>query len=217
MIGRLVSSACFFRRLNPIAVSDTLLWKYLNRTARWGQVRFIVPTMTCLSHSLALLSLFCGTLLWQLAAARDTSPAFLKAKHLEAVKRWELSARGRSDGTRRATDDTVTLPGVKNITFSNPKASRTLARICIHFVASAHILSEFYVDGTTLPFVNFDVGPSWSGLIPISPAAHETRKVKPLANSTGLVVQFGLTHYSAVLLVFPFGSGSKSRQSRLLV
>ncbi|KAH9963269.1 Alpha/Beta hydrolase protein [Russula dissimulans] len=115
--------------------------------------------MTRLRYSLALLSLFCGTLFWQLAAARDTSPEFLKAKRLEAVKRWELSARGGSGGTRRATDDTVTLPGVKNITFSNPKAS------------------QFYVDGTTLPFVNFDVGPSWSGLMPISAAPDESRKL----------------------------------------
>ena len=38
--------------------------------------------------------------------------------------------------------------------------------------------SEFYVDGTSLPEVDFDVGPSWSGLIPISDAANETRKVQ---------------------------------------
>lgn len=37
--------------------------------------------------------------------------------------------------------------------------------------------SEFYVDGTTIPEVNFDVGPSWSGLLPISGNANETRKV----------------------------------------
>jgi carboxypeptidase D len=33
------------------------------------------------------------------------------------------------------------------------------------------------VDGATIPLVDFDVGPSWSGLIPISSAANETRKV----------------------------------------
>jgi carboxypeptidase D len=34
------------------------------------------------------------------------------------------------------------------------------------------------VDGTTIPEVDFDVGPSWSGLIPISGAANETTKVR---------------------------------------
>jgi len=36
---------------------------------------------------------------------------------------------------------------------------------------------DFYVDGTSIPLVNFDVGPSWSGLIPISSSPNETRKV----------------------------------------
>ena len=36
---------------------------------------------------------------------------------------------------------------------------------------------EFYVDGTTIPEVDFDVGPSWAGLLPISNATNETRKV----------------------------------------
>jgi carboxypeptidase D len=34
------------------------------------------------------------------------------------------------------------------------------------------------VDGRSIPDVNFDAGPSWSGLIPISGAANETRKVQ---------------------------------------
>ncbi|KAH9061992.1 alpha/beta-hydrolase [Lactarius vividus] len=59
---------------------------------------------------------------------------------------------------RRATD-TAAPPRVKNITFSNPKAS------------------QFFVDGTTIPEVNFDVGPSWAGLIPISAAPNESRKL----------------------------------------
>ncbi|KAF8164723.1 alpha/beta-hydrolase [Crassisporium funariophilum] len=47
----------------------------------------------------------------------------------------------------------------KNITFSNPKAS------------------QFYVDGKSIPEVDFDVGPSWSGLLPISGDKKETRKL----------------------------------------
>ena len=36
---------------------------------------------------------------------------------------------------------------------------------------------EFYVDGANIPEVDFDVGPSWSGLMPISGNANETRQV----------------------------------------
>lgn len=36
---------------------------------------------------------------------------------------------------------------------------------------------EFYVDGTTIPEVDWDVGPSWAGLLPISGDPDETRKV----------------------------------------
>ncbi|KAF8510568.1 alpha/beta-hydrolase [Hysterangium stoloniferum] len=45
------------------------------------------------------------------------------------------------------------------ITFHNPKAK------------------EFFVDGTKIPDVNFDAGPSWSGLMPISGNKNETRKL----------------------------------------
>lgn len=36
---------------------------------------------------------------------------------------------------------------------------------------------EFYVDGTTIPEIDFDVGPSWSGLLPISDDKNETREL----------------------------------------
>ncbi len=38
--------------------------------------------------------------------------------------------------------------------------------------------AEFYVDGTTIPDVDWDIGPSWSGLLPISSDPKETRKVR---------------------------------------
>ncbi|KII95995.1 hypothetical protein PLICRDRAFT_97584 [Plicaturopsis crispa FD-325 SS-3] len=50
-------------------------------------------------------------------------------------------------------------PSNSTITFSNPAAA------------------QFFVDGTTLPDVNFDAGPSWSGLLPISSDPNETRKL----------------------------------------
>ena len=90
----------------------------------------IVPTMIRLSHALALLSLLCGSLFWGPVAARDTSLMHLNAKRLEAAKRWESSARGRngaSDARRRAAD-TSGPSSVKNITFSNPKASGALSQ-----------------------------------------------------------------------------------------
>ncbi|KAI0053271.1 alpha/beta-hydrolase [Auriscalpium vulgare] len=36
---------------------------------------------------------------------------------------------------------------------------------------------EFFVDGTKIPDVPFDAGPSWAGLLPISGNANETRKL----------------------------------------
>ncbi|KAF8470497.1 alpha/beta-hydrolase [Russula ochroleuca] len=118
-----------------------------------------VRTMTRLSHALVLFSLLYGTLFLGPVAARGTSLRSLNAKRLEIVKHRELSDHGRSGAgnARRATDTSPSR--VKNITFSNPKAS------------------EFWVDGAAIPEVNFDIGPSWAGLIPISNAADETRKL----------------------------------------
>jgi len=117
--------------------------------------------MTRPSCILALVGSLCGVLfLAPFVVARDTSSKSLSARRLEAMHRWESSARDRigEDNVRRAIDAPAS-PRVKNISFSNPKAAR------------------FYVDGTTIPLVNFDAGPSWSGLIPISSAANETRKL----------------------------------------
>ncbi|THU78094.1 alpha/beta-hydrolase [Dendrothele bispora CBS 962.96] len=76
----------------------------------------------------------------------------LHARQAEAVQRFkERSVNGEQELEKRAT--------VKNITFSNPKAS------------------EFFVDGASIPLVDFDVGPSWSGLLPISADPNETRKL----------------------------------------
>ncbi|KZP07780.1 alpha/beta-hydrolase [Athelia psychrophila] len=84
------------------------------------------------------------------AEARQMSKEHLRAKQAEAAQRWE------SSNTRRSK---VAGGGVKNITFTNPKAS------------------EFYVDGTSIPEVDFDIGPSWSGLLPISNKTGEKREL----------------------------------------
>ncbi|KXN88358.1 Carboxypeptidase cpdS [Leucoagaricus sp. SymC.cos] len=84
-----------------------------------------------------------------LVDARRISKDELRARQLEAVKRW------REPLAQRA----VSAGAIKNITFSNPKAS------------------QFFVNGTSIPEVDFDVGPSWAGLLPISNKANETRQL----------------------------------------
>ncbi|KAJ7226637.1 alpha/beta-hydrolase [Mycena haematopus] len=93
--------------------------------------------------ALSILGSFAGA-----DARKMMTKSELHARQAEAAKRFER--------TPRTVDAT---PKVKNITFSNPKASK------------------FYVDGATIPEVDFDVGPSWSGLLPISGDANETRKL----------------------------------------
>ncbi|KAI0751809.1 alpha/beta-hydrolase [Daedaleopsis nitida] len=83
--------------------------------------------------------------------ARMMSKAELQAKQVEAAARIRASMPQHSAPVKGT--------GVKNITFSNPRAS------------------EFFVDGTTIPDVSWDIGPSWSGLLPISSDPDETRKL----------------------------------------
>ena len=92
--------------------------------------------MARLSRALALLSLLGGTLFVG-TAARDIDPSnssrSLNAKRFEVAKRREYFARGRNHGAgggglRRATN-TPPSARVKNITFTNPKASGAYATI----------------------------------------------------------------------------------------
>jgi carboxypeptidase D len=39
------------------------------------------------------------------------------------------------------------------------------------------IVTDFYVNGTTIPDVTFDVGSSWAGLLPISNSTNESRQL----------------------------------------
>ncbi|OSD01947.1 alpha/beta-hydrolase [Trametes coccinea BRFM310] len=95
----------------------------------------------------------CAALLRSFASvdAKLVNKAELHAKQAETVARLKANLpRATAPGGGS---------GVKNITFTNPRAS------------------EFYVDGTTIPDVNWDIGPSWSGLLPISSDPNETRKL----------------------------------------
>ncbi|KAG8218065.1 Alpha/Beta hydrolase protein [Butyriboletus roseoflavus] len=88
------------------------------------------------------------------AGARMMRKEDLRVRQAEAAKRWQ---HGPGPATLHSTN--VKRSGVQNITFTNPKAS------------------EFWVDGTALPLVDFDVGPSWAGLLPISNDPNETRQL----------------------------------------
>ncbi|KAJ7735124.1 alpha beta-hydrolase [Mycena maculata] len=78
----------------------------------------------------------------------------------QMMTKSELHAR-QSEAAKRFVERPAprATPKSNNITFTNPRAS------------------EFYVDGATIPEVDFDVGPSWAGLLPISGNANETRKL----------------------------------------
>jgi carboxypeptidase D len=84
------------------------------------------------------------------ACARQISKAQLRQIQQQAAERFTRTSFATAPAA---------APGVKNITFSNPKASK------------------FFVDGASIPEVDFDVGPSWAGLLPISGKHNETREL----------------------------------------
>ncbi|KAK0490289.1 Alpha/Beta hydrolase protein [Armillaria novae-zelandiae] len=101
--------------------------------------------------------------------ARQIRKSDIQARQLEAAKLWR-SVPQPTVGTnieRRA--------GVKNITFSNPKAAGAST---------------------------FDVGPSWSGLMPISSDPNETRKVSDSTRCKTVISSN--QHASCVQLFFWF-------------
>ncbi|KIL59167.1 hypothetical protein M378DRAFT_169680 [Amanita muscaria Koide BX008] len=85
----------------------------------------------------------------------------LHARQLEAAKRYKVPILPRSGQSfdNQLYSRSYAPANVQNITFTNPKAS------------------QFWVNGSAIPLVDWDVGPSWSGLLPISSAANETRKL----------------------------------------
>lgn len=48
---------------------------------------------------------------------------------------------------------------------------------CPRIECSHRLPAEFAVDGTKIPDVDFDIGESYAGLLPISDNANETRKL----------------------------------------
>ncbi|KAK7676938.1 hypothetical protein QCA50_020056 [Cerrena zonata] len=113
-----------------------------------------------------LVSLF---LLTVVVNARESTfgKAQLREKQVQAAKRW-----GMTPGLTRRVQGPP-----KNITFQNSKASRMSSQNYDHYSSISPIVAEFWVNGTSIPEVDFDVGPSWSGLLPISSDPNETRKL----------------------------------------
>jgi carboxypeptidase D len=100
----------------------------------------------------ALLALACTAASFVTAHKHDglfTRQDELQSRQLEAAKRLQPSLLER----RQSSDG-------KNLTFSNPKAL------------------DFWVNGSAIPEVDWDIGDSYAGLMPISDDPNETRKVK---------------------------------------
>ena len=72
------------------------------------------------------------------------------------------------------------------------------------------------MNGSTIPEVDFDVGPSYAGLLPISSAANETRKVCDRRRPSWTVV-LTVDHELVVLLVFPTRAARQRRRFDFLV
>lgn len=85
-------------------------------------------------------------------ALRSMTPQDYHARRVRAEAEFERKARAQPPLD-------APVPGTKAVAFSNPKAQ------------------QFYGDGKSIPEVNWDVGPSWSGLMPISNKTGETRKL----------------------------------------
>ncbi|QRV94647.1 Serine carboxypeptidase [Ceratobasidium sp. AG-Ba] len=74
--------------------------------------------------------------------------------------RFFKDVRARAAAGRRVDSSTIETRAMgSSISFSNPRTN------------------DFLVDGTKIPDVDFDVGSSWAGLMPISSNINETRKL----------------------------------------
>jgi carboxypeptidase D len=66
-------------------------------------------------------------------------------------------------------------------------------------------LIAFYVDGKSIPEVDFDVGPSWSGLLPISSEKNETRKVRTFRVASFVITKITRLKFQLFFWFFPPG------------
>lgn len=100
-------------------------------------------------------------------SARQLTKAHIHALQSKAAERFAMPK----------VDVTAASSAGKNFTFKNPKASqfwvngKTIPEVNLHF-ARVHVYMIKYLNQ-----VDFDVGDSWSGLLPISSDPNETRKL----------------------------------------
>lgn len=163
--------------------------------------------MIRLTHSLTLVCLLYGVLV--------TSPRVLNAKHLQGMKRWELAARGpNTEGEARRATDTAAPAKVRNITFSNPKASRAYARLReLASFCLTRLQSSMWM---VRPFLKSSLTPVHHGLAFSLSAEHRMRQ-----DRCGFI-QRSSNHPSpdsflAILLVLPSWTSRKHRRPYSLV
>jgi hypothetical protein len=104
-----------------------------------------------------------------------------RARQVEASHAFNLRARAAASGAGHGHQP-------QNITFHNPKAEK------------------YYVDGRSIPEVAWDVGPSWSGLMPISSKPNEERQVR--------ICAFILLHRRQLVHICSYFSGSSPQDRR---
>ena len=166
-----------------------MVYKYLNDLVQQDDIpkrpRPVVRPTKMLGRFCKLLpaAALLGLLACGNADAKMLSKADMQAKQSAAAERLAtMSSNARGSGGT----------AVKNITFTNPRASgRHVVLLCCNVTDN---VTEFYVDGKNIPEVDFDIGPSWAGLLPISDAANETRKVQILISRFSSPRHTSLTH-----------------------
>jgi len=121
--------------------------------------------LSCFLSALACTALY--------PAVQTVSARRIDGKHIQALQHQATDRFNKN----RLSVPSVGGAGVKNFTFSNPAASGELSRDESEMPCIDWWWVAFYVDGTTIPEVDWDVGPSWAGLLPISGDKNETRKV----------------------------------------
>ena len=118
------------------------------------------------------------SLLSLLLAFSAVATAFTRStlRQRSTTQNWgRLPERHSNSGAKRSFNAIRRDPN----RFANPKAAGEFAPVQVYFaswVPNASV-AEFYVNGTKIPLVDFDVGDSWAGLLPISSHPNETREV----------------------------------------
>ena len=138
-----------------------------------------------------LLSYLLSALAWTTLypAVGVVSGRKIDRNHIQALRQHAADRVSKNTPAVPSVEGGVRLSeGVQNFTFSNPAASGkhlssdTVFHTCgILNVCVNRGTLAFYVNGTSIPEVDWDIGPSWAGLLPISGNANETRQVGRLS------------------------------------